>query len=61
MIANRAFSPKLLLNPVIRRGKPKENLMSRSPFSRFSLCAAAIGALAVAAFAVAPSRAAEEP
>jgi peptide-methionine (S)-S-oxide reductase len=60
MIANRAFSPKLLLNPVIRRGKPKENLMSRSPFSRLSLCAAAIGALAVAAFVVAPSRAAED-
>ena len=34
--------------------------MSRSPFSRFSLCAAAIGALAVAAFAVAPSQAAED-
>src|SRR6202162_4021295 len=34
--------------------------MSRSPLSRFSLCAAAIGALAVAAFAVAPSQAAED-
>jgi peptide-methionine (S)-S-oxide reductase len=34
--------------------------MSLSPFSRFSLCAAAIGALAVAAFAVAPSHAAED-
>ena len=34
--------------------------MPRSPFSRLSLCAAAIGALAVAAFAVAPSRAAED-
>ena len=34
--------------------------MSRSQFSRLSLCAAAIGALAIAAFAVAPSRAAEE-
>ena len=33
--------------------------MSRS-FSRLSTCAAAIGALAIAAFAVAPSRAAEE-
>src|SRR5437868_7650304 len=34
--------------------------MPRSPFSRLSLCAAAIGALALAAFAIAPSRAAEE-
>ena len=34
--------------------------MSRSPFSRLSLCAAAIGALAISAFAAAPSRAAEE-
>jgi peptide-methionine (S)-S-oxide reductase len=34
--------------------------MSPRPFSRLSLCAAAIGALAVAAFAVAPSRAADE-
>ena len=34
--------------------------MSRSQFSRLSLCAAAIGALAIAAFAVAPSRAAED-
>ncbi|HYS90661.1 MAG TPA: peptide-methionine (S)-S-oxide reductase, partial [Bradyrhizobium sp.] len=33
--------------------------MSRSPFSRFSLCAA-VGALAVAAFAVAPSHATED-
>jgi len=33
--------------------------MSRS-FSRLSLCAAAIGAMAIAAFAVVPSRAAEE-
>ena len=28
--------------------------MSRSPFSRLSLCAAAIGALAIAAFAARP-------
>jgi peptide-methionine (S)-S-oxide reductase len=34
--------------------------MSPRPFSRLSLCAAAIGALAIAAFAIAPSRAAEE-
>ena len=34
--------------------------MSRSQFSRLSLCAAAIGALAITAFAVAPSRAAED-
>jgi peptide-methionine (S)-S-oxide reductase len=34
--------------------------MSRSPFSRLSLCAAAIGALAITAFAVAPSLAAED-
>jgi len=34
--------------------------MPRSPFSRLTLCAAAIGALTVAALAVAPSRAAEE-
>src|SRR3954447_12860255 len=34
--------------------------MSRRQFSRLSLCAAAIGALAIAAFAVAPSRAAED-
>jgi peptide-methionine (S)-S-oxide reductase len=34
--------------------------MPRSQFSRLSLCAAAIGALAIAAFAIAPSRAAED-
>jgi peptide-methionine (S)-S-oxide reductase len=34
--------------------------MSRSKFSRFSLGAAVLGALAMAAFAVAPSRAAED-
>src|SRR6195256_3335734 len=34
--------------------------MSRSQSRRFSLCAAAIGALAITAFAVAPSRAAED-
>jgi peptide-methionine (S)-S-oxide reductase len=34
--------------------------MSRSQFSRLSLCAAAIGALTIAAFAVAPSLAAED-
>src|ERR1700716_3552923 len=34
--------------------------MSRSSFSRLSLCAAAIGALAVAAFGCAPSHAAED-
>ena len=34
--------------------------MSRSQFSRLSLCAAAIGALAITAFAIVPSRAAEE-
>jgi peptide-methionine (S)-S-oxide reductase len=34
--------------------------MSRSQFSRLSLCAAAVGALAIAAFVVAPSRAAED-
>ena len=34
--------------------------MSPRHFSRFALCAAAIGALAVAAFAVTPSRAAED-
>jgi peptide-methionine (S)-S-oxide reductase len=34
--------------------------MSRSQFSRLSLCVAAIGALAISAFAVAPSRAAED-
>src|SRR5262245_62767092 len=39
---------------------PKEETMSPRRSSRFSLCAAAIGALAVAAFAVAPSRASEE-
>jgi peptide-methionine (S)-S-oxide reductase len=35
-------------------------LMSRSQFSRLSLCAAAIGALAIAAFSVAPSFASED-
>jgi peptide-methionine (S)-S-oxide reductase len=35
--------------------------MRRSHLSRLSLCAAAVGALAIAAFAVAPSRAAEDP
>jgi peptide-methionine (S)-S-oxide reductase len=34
--------------------------MSRPPFSRIALCAAAIGALAISAFAVAPSHAAED-
>src|ERR1700733_10861980 len=34
--------------------------MSRSQFSRLSLCAAAIGALAITAFAIVPSRAAED-
>jgi peptide-methionine (S)-S-oxide reductase len=34
--------------------------MRRSQLSRLSLCAAAIGALAIAAFSVAPSRAAED-
>src|ERR1700716_3555548 len=34
--------------------------MSRSQLTRLSLCAAAIGALAIAAFAVGPSRASEE-
>jgi peptide-methionine (S)-S-oxide reductase len=34
--------------------------MSRSRFSRLSLCAAAIGALAITAFAIAPSRAADD-
>ena len=34
--------------------------MSRSQFSRLSLCAAAIGALAMTAFAIAPLRAAED-
>jgi peptide-methionine (S)-S-oxide reductase len=34
--------------------------MSRSPFSRLSLYAAAFGALAITAFALAPSRAAED-
>ena len=34
--------------------------MPRSPFSRLSLCAAAIGALAITAFAVAPSFASED-
>jgi len=34
--------------------------MSRTQFSRLSLCAAAFGALAIAAFVVAPSRAAED-
>ena len=34
--------------------------MRQSPFSRFSLCAAALGALAITAFIAAPSRAAED-
>ena len=34
--------------------------MSRSQFSRISLCAAAFGALAIGAFAIVPSRAAED-
>src|ERR1700730_17338502 len=55
-IATGGFRPKLLSNPVT----PEEAPMSRSQFSRLSLCAAAIGALAITAFAVAPSRAAED-
>src|SRR5450755_3216949 len=34
--------------------------MSRSPFSRLSLCAATLGALAITAFVAAPLRAAED-
>ena len=34
--------------------------MSRSQFNRLSLCAAAVGALAISAFVIAPSRAAED-
>src|ERR1700738_452769 len=34
--------------------------MSRSQFSRLSLCAAALGALAITAFAIVPLRAAED-
>src|SRR6202790_2000958 len=34
--------------------------MTRNPFSRLSLCAAALGALVITAFAVGPTRAAEE-
>jgi peptide-methionine (S)-S-oxide reductase len=34
--------------------------MSRSPFSRLTLCAAALGALAISALSVAPARATEE-
>jgi peptide-methionine (S)-S-oxide reductase len=56
-IANRASRPKLPPNPAaVTRGHP----MRRSQFSRLSLCAAAIGALAITAFAAAPSRAAED-
>ena len=40
--------------------EPKRNPMSRSHLSRLSICAAAIGALAVSAFLAAPSRAAED-
>src|SRR6202162_435353 len=48
--------PKRLFNPRnAKRGSP----MSRSHFSRLSLCAA-IGALAITAFQVAPLRAAED-
>src|SRR6202011_4639326 len=43
-----------------KSGHPRGNPMSRSRFSRLSLCAAAIGALAITAFAIAPSRAAED-
>jgi peptide-methionine (S)-S-oxide reductase len=47
---------KLRFNPPSLERNP----MSPSPFSRLSLCAAAIGALAITAFAIAPSRAAED-
>src|SRR5258707_14951017 len=40
------------------KSKPKGNQMPRSQFSRLSLCAAALGALAI--FAAAPVRAAED-
>ena len=54
--------------PIAKRGSRSklpsnsfyEETMSPRRFSRLSLCAAAIGALAVAAFAAAPSRASEE-
>src|SRR5450432_3701765 len=56
MIANGSFRPKL----PPKSGHPRGTSMSRSQFSRLSLCAAAIGALAITAFAIAPSRAAED-
>jgi len=54
-IAKRGSRFKLPPNP-----PAQEETMSPRRFSRLSLCAAAIGALAVAAFAIAPSLAAEE-
>src|SRR3981081_3201532 len=54
-MANRGSRCKLPTTP-----PAQEETMSPRRFSRLSLCAAAIGALAVAAFAIAPSLAAEE-
>jgi peptide-methionine (S)-S-oxide reductase len=54
-VAKCRFHSKLHPNPALY-----EETMPRSQFSRLSLCAAAIGAVALAAFAIAPSRAAEE-
>jgi len=57
-IANRASRLKLPPNPAAITNE--DIPMRRTPFSRLSLCAAAIGALAITAFAAAPSRAAED-
>src|SRR5215471_9104964 len=52
--------PKLTIREPPIRAIQGESSMSRSPFSRLSLVAATIGAVAIAAFTVTRSRAAEE-
>src|ERR1700732_3401413 len=60
MIAKRGSRPRLPANSGHPFWKPERNTMPRSLFSRLSLCAAAVGALAIAAFATGPLFAAED-
>src|SRR6185437_8683089 len=56
----RMAAPALDYRQIRYLRSPRGTLMSRSPFSRLSLCAAAFGALAITAFALAPAGAAED-
>src|SRR4051812_42405886 len=56
----RSPAPNLNYRHLPPSSSPRGPVMRRTPFSRFSLCAAAFGALAVTAFVAAPLRAAED-